>query len=87
MQILQHRKFLKNYRKRIAPNQKLAKEFERRLKLFLENPKHPLLKNHRLVGRKSQYWSFSITGDIRVVYRIVGNDIWLYDIGSHNQVY
>lgn len=87
MRILHHRKFVRNYRKRIAPDQKLADEFERRLKLFIENPHHPLLKNHKLEGKKSQYRAFWLTGDFRVVYEKIGNDIRLYDVGTHNQVY
>jgi len=87
MQILYHRKFVKNYRKRIAPNQNLTNEFERRLKLFIENPHHPLLKNHKLTGKKSQYRAFWLTGDFRVVYEKIGSDVRLYDVGTHNQVY
>lgn len=39
MEILYHKNFLKNYRKRVLPNKKLDDKFKKRLKLLLENPK------------------------------------------------
>ncbi len=87
MEIRYHRNFLKSYRKRIKPNSRLDIQFKERISLFQENPKNPLLKNHRLTGEKSQYHSFSVTGDVRVIYRRLENIVILYDIGTHNQVY
>lgn len=55
--------------------------------MFLDNPKNSSLKDHALIGKKAGYRSFSITGNIRVVYKIVEDGIVLYDIGTHNQVY
>ena len=87
MQIKYHKQFSKNFKKRIASNPKLITQFRTRLNLFIENPNDSLLKEHKLIGKLSTYRAFSITGDIRVVYKIVNNDLWLYDIGTHNQVY
>lgn len=87
MEILYHKNFLKNFRKRILPKKSLVARFEERLNLFVKDPSSPLLRNHRLVGRKGVYHSFSITGDYRVIYQKTGQVIILYDIGTHNQVY
>ena len=87
MQIKAHRKFTSNYQKRIASDPKLVSKFQTKLKQFLNDPTSPTLKDHKLIGRLGSYRAFSITGDIRVVYRIVGDELWLYDIGTHNQVY
>ena len=87
MKIKYHREFAKNYRKRISPNPKLVSQFEKQLHRFLTNPNDSILRDHKLVGEKHEFRAFSVTGDIRVVYKIVNNEIWLYDIGSHNQVY
>lgn len=87
MKILYHKEFLKNYRKRISPNKKLVLKFQKQMKNFINNPADPSLKDHKLIGKKSEFRAFSITGDIRVIYKIVNEEIWLYDIGSHNQVY
>ena len=49
---------------------------------------HPLLKNHPLTGAKRELRSFSVTGDVRIVYQLSGDDDAIFfDIGSHNQVY
>lgn len=87
MTIQRHKQFLRNYRKRILPYSKLANQFEERLKLFLQNPQNPILKDHELKGKKKAFRAFSITGNIRVIYKIEDYVIRLYDIGSHNQVY
>ena len=87
MQIKYHRQFSKNFSKRIASKSKLVAQFQSRLDLFIENPNDLVLKDHKLTGKLSNYRAFSITGDIRVVYKIVNNDLWLFDIGTHNQVY
>lgn len=87
MEIRYHRNFLKSYRKRIKPNSRLDIQFKERISLFKENPKNPLLKDHRLTGGKRQYHSFSVTGDVRVIYQKLADIIILYDIGTHNQVY
>lgn len=87
MKILFHKNFLKNYHKRIAFNQKLDSHFKERFAIFQSNSKNSLLKDHRLTGKKKEYRAFSITGDIRVVYKIYGDTILFYDIGTHNQVY
>ena len=87
MQIKAHKKFAKNYQKRIATNPKLVSKFRSKLKQFMDDPNDPTLKDHPLVGKLSSYRAFSITGDVRVVYRIVGDELWLYNIGTHAQVY
>lgn len=87
MKIQYHREFLKNYNKRIAPYPKLEKNFKEQLDKFLKDPKDPSLRDHKLIGKKKNFRAFSITGDIRVVYAIVDGIVWLYSIGSHNQVY
>lgn len=87
MKIDYHRNFLRNFKKRIANNPLLDSRFQKRLKIFQYNPQNPILRNHKLVGKKENYWSFSVSGDIRVIYLRKNDHILFYDIGSHNQVY
>ena len=87
MKVKYHKDFLKNYKKRIKPYPKLVTQFTKQLNKFIENPKEISLRDHKLIGKMKSFRAFSITGDIRVVYLIVNDEIWLYDIGSHNQVY
>lgn len=88
MKISLHPRFKKNYRNRIAPNKKLVMQTQERITLFANNSMHPLLRNHVLTGTKQGLRSFSVTGDIRIVYQSLGSDgVIFFDIGSHNQVY
>lgn len=87
MEIEFHKNFLKNYRKRVLKNRKLDIKAEERINLFKNNPKNSLLRDHSLTGNMKEYRAFWITGNIRIVYKKIGNKIMLYDIGSHPQVY
>lgn len=87
MPVKYHKNFIKNFKKRFGNNVKIKNKFKDRLELFLRNPNHPLLRNHLLVGDKIALKSFSISGDIRVVYKEVNGSIIFLDIGTHNQVY
>nr|MBI5455353.1 type II toxin-antitoxin system mRNA interferase toxin, RelE/StbE family [Candidatus Levybacteria bacterium] len=87
MKIQYHREFRKSYNKRVARYPKLELQFKKQLAKLIINPNDSSLRDHKLIGKKKNFRSFSVTGDIRVVYIIVDNNIWLYDIGSHNQVY
>ncbi|MBP8591074.1 type II toxin-antitoxin system mRNA interferase toxin, RelE/StbE family [Candidatus Shapirobacteria bacterium] len=87
MRVEYHRQFLKNFRKRVLPYPKLRVKFEERLKMRLNQPESFLLKDHQLLGKKAGYRAFSLSGEMRVVYKIEGDVFRLYDVGSHNQVY
>lgn len=81
-------KFNLSFRKRYKKlNAKIKKAFHRRLQLFIQDSRQPLLRNHPLAGKLQGYRAFSITGDIRVVYYIFENTAYFVDIGTHNQVY
>lgn len=88
MKIERHPNFKKSYKKRIVNNPQLVKKTEERLTLFKSDPANPTLKDHQLTGVRNEFRSFSITGDIRVIYFPVSKDhVILLDIGTHNQVY
>lgn len=80
--------FKKSYKKRIANNPKLVSQVAKRIKLFQQNPKNPILRAHQLTGAKKDLCSFSVAGDIRILYFLISKDKAVFlDIGSHNQVY
>ena len=87
MIIRYHKRFLKHFKQRIVSNLSLDRKYTKRLQLFLSDPKQALLNDHALHGDLEGYRSFSVTGDIRVVYRYEDENIKFYDIGTHNQVY
>lgn len=80
-------KFIKHFKQRIKPHSQLVLRFNQRASLFLDSPINPILNDHPLKGKKRNQRSFSITGDIRVVYFIEDGDAYFLDIGTHNQVY
>lgn len=88
MKIKLHRLFEKSYRNRIQPNEKLVLQTDQRIDLFKINSQNSVLKDHALTGAKKDLRSFSVTGDIRIVYLPVSEaEVVFMDIGSHNQVY
>lgn len=79
--------FVRHLNKRIRPYPSLVREFKDSLSLFILFPGNPSLKDHQLTGDKSEYRAFSVTGDIRVIYKVFKDQFVFYDIGSHDQVY
>ncbi len=85
--IYRDKTFEKHFKARIAPNDSLVKQFELRLAMFRDGVRGKPLDDHGLKGKKRMYRSWSVAGDIRVVYRETGEYYEFLDIGSHNQVY
>lgn len=80
--------FRKSFKKRIVSNSKLAIAVTRRIRLFEENPFHPLLHNHQLTGSFRGFRAFWVTGNIRIIYQeLEKQKVRFLDIGTHNQVY
>ena len=83
-----HKKFQKHYLKRIKNNKNLDIIFHEKVDLFVIDPNNKILNNHYLIGKMKGLYSFSITGDIRIIYQWVNTErVFFLDIGSHNQVY
>lgn len=78
--------FKRNFKKRFQ-NTHLEDRIKERIDLFLNDRKNPLLKDHKLKGEMGKYKSFSISGDIRVVYFEEKDRIVLLDVDKHTQVY
>ena len=88
MEIRYHARFLKHYRLRIQDSVGLRRRLEDRVELFTKDPDNEGLQDHPLRGKKLGLRAFSVTGDVRIVYRWIGkNVVQFLDVGSHNQVY
>jgi len=79
--------FIKNYKRRIVPNTKLAVQFDERFELFKMGWKGRPLNDHSLSHKMKGLRAFSVTGDVRVIYEETRNAFIFRDIGTHNQVY
>lgn len=82
--------FLKQLKK--APLS-VKETFKDRLSLFLQDPFHPFLHNHKLAGKLMRYRSINITGDWRALFRESyqkkshGKEIIFVLFGTHSQLY
>jgi len=81
------KRFRKNLDRRFEGNRSAERLIKERIKLFLLDRTNPLVNDHRLLGRLSNYRSFSITGDIRIIYMEYEEYYLFMDIGTHNQIY
>ena len=67
---------------------KVEEAFYLRLLVFQEDMHDPVLRNHPLQGRLKGMYSINITGDVRALYEIVGDQVYMYQmIGTHSQLY
>ena len=85
--IQRDKNFDKHFKVRILPNQNLVNQFELRLTMFMSGVRGKPINDHGLKGKKRTFRSWSVNGDIRVVYRETEEYYEFLDIGSHNQVY
>ena len=59
-----------------------------REKIFRNDRRNPLLKDHALAGEFEGCSSYSITGDVRVIYRFIDlNKVVFLDVGTHHELY
>jgi mRNA-degrading endonuclease YafQ of YafQ-DinJ toxin-antitoxin module len=54
---------------------------------FAADPQDPLLRTHKLQGELKAYSAFSVDDDLRVVFRWEGEEAFLVNLGSHDEVY
>ncbi|MBU1089960.1 type II toxin-antitoxin system YoeB family toxin [Patescibacteria group bacterium] len=53
--------------------------------MFRSNPFDPILKTHKLRGKFSYFWAFSITHSHRVMFEFRENGVAVFiDIGDHS---
>ena len=57
------------------------------LRRFAVDPQDPLLRTHKLKGELDAYWAFSVDNDLRVLFRWEGDEVFLVNLGTHDQVY
>lgn len=83
--VVYHRNFKKSF-KRLKSSEKRA--FQERIDIFIADPTNPLLNDHALRGKFYNCRSINITGDIRVIYEIVRDNVaLLHDIDTHSKLY
>lgn len=81
------RQFEKHYAKRIRPNKSLQRAYAERYILFAAGERGYPLNDHLLTKSMAGKRAFSVSANIRVVYKETDEAIIFIDVGSHNQVY
>ena len=72
----------------IAKNPEILLLINQKIDLFQKNPSDSRLGNHALKRRMKGKFAFSITNDIRIVYKSIGrNMVRFLAIGGHSKVY
>ena len=85
MTIYYHRRFEKDLEKK--PKRIRVRFYEREL-LWRADPKNPILDDHPLSHEYAGYRSFSVSGDLRVMYQMVGESTALFmRFGTHHELY
>lgn len=60
------------------------KQIEEKVGKFLKNPFDPSLKTHKLSGKFSSYWSFSINYHLRILFEFLDKEsVGFIDLGTH----
>jgi len=85
--IQRDKNFDQHFKARILPHENLVKQLELRLQMFIEGVRGNPLNDRGLKGTKRIFRAWSVTGDIRVVYKETEEYYEFLDIGTHNQVY
>ncbi len=81
--------FKRSYKKRVSPSPILKERFWDAVELFINEPFADGLATHKLTGKLSDCWAFSVDHDCRVVFMFIKgkSKVLLIDIGSHDEVY
>ena len=84
MTIRYSKKFKKQYGK-LSP--KLQQKTKDTISLWAKDPHNEKLRMHRLSGRMKQFYSIDITVDVRALYEIIDEEVYIYQmIGTHSQL-
>ena len=85
--------FLRASKKVVSRRPEFQKEIENTLRILVRDPFDPQLKTHKLKGKLSGTWACSVTHNYRIIFDFVKNeegkedDIFLIEIGTHDEVY
>lgn len=84
MDLLFHKSFVRDAQK---ISEKIQKQAEERINLYIKDKFNPLLHFHALKGSHHGYYSINVNADIRIIFYTEKNTIHLVRIGSHSHLY
>jgi mRNA-degrading endonuclease YafQ of YafQ-DinJ toxin-antitoxin module len=85
MKVIFHKRFDKMTGK-LSP--KIKQKMVERIALFAHDPLDKQLRNHALYTPYQGSYSIDITGDVRAIYQLIGDETALFThIGTHSRLY
>lgn len=64
---------------------KIQEDFKEAIATFIENPRHPSLKTHKLKGKHQECLAFRLKDGYRVLFEFSAPDaVDLLDVGPHD---
>ncbi len=87
--ILETKSYVKKLKKFFKKHPDIFKKYEKTIYILEANPNHSSLRLHKLEGKLKDFYSISIDMEYRIIldFIIIDNQIFLIDIGSHDDVY
>jgi addiction module RelE/StbE family toxin len=80
--------FAKKLKKILKKHPELLNLFKDKITLLSIEPFDVILKTHKLTGQLKEYYACSVNYEYRLIFKIIdANNIFLIDIGSHDEVY
>jgi mRNA-degrading endonuclease YafQ of YafQ-DinJ toxin-antitoxin module len=84
MRVTASSRFLRRAKKLREPQATMLRAALRR---FAADPRDPLLRTHKLKGDLAEYWAFAVDENLRVLFRWIGEEAFLVNLGTHDEVY
>ena len=84
MRIKASSRFLRKAKKLKEPQTTMLRAVLRRL---AADPRDPVLGTHRLKGELGEYWACTVDRDLRLLFRWQKDELFLVNLGTHDQVY
>ena len=73
-----------SFKKSIKKYSSYRNKIEKTIDKFMKNPFEPSLKTHKLTGKLSNYWSFSIDYHLRALIEFIDKEtVGFIDVGTH----
>jgi len=88
-EIIFTKKYEKKSKKFFKKHPELKNKYSKTLYLLKSNPFHPSLRLHKLKGEMEEFYSVSIDMSYRIIidFIVIDEQIFLIDIGEHEEVY
>ena len=85
--------FVRALKRTVKKHPPLKQDIEDTLRLLAEDPFSAVLETHKLKGKLAGSWACSVRHDLRIIFDFVESahqkedDIFLLEIGTHDEVY